>query len=132
EPRIISGINYVGLYTLIKREVGRFAGVYMQTIFAPMVTTLLFYAVFALAFGGITRKIGEIAFLDFLAPGLIMMAMIQNAFANTSSSVMIAKLQGNIVDIIMPPLSDAELVTGFLVGGVLRGLAVGITTSLAV
>lgn len=127
----IKGINMVGMTTLIKKEVGRFMVVYLQTILAPVITTLLFYAVFMLAFGGITKEVSGIPFLQFLAPGLIMMAMAQNAFANTSSSLIIAKIQGNIVDVLMPPLSHMELFTGYVIGGVLRGLAVGLTAILA-
>jgi ABC-2 type transport system permease protein len=131
-PRRITGINTVGLKTLIWKEVSRFINVYTQTIIAPMVTTLLFYAVFALAFGGVTRTIGDIQYLAFLAPGLIMMTMVQNAFANTSSSMVIAKVQGNIVDILMPPLSPAELFWGYVIGGVTRGLCVGVAVAAVV
>lgn len=125
QPRKIVGMNIIGLQTLIKKEVGRFMNVYTQTVVAPVVTTLLFYAVFALAFGGITRTIGDIPYLAFLAPGLVMMTMVQNAFANTSSSILIAKVQGNIVDILMPPLSALELYIGFIIGGICRGIFVG-------
>ena len=131
-PRKIRGINRVGLKTLIGKEVGRFINVYTQTIVAPVITTLLFYAVFALAFGGITRTMGDLPYLAFLATGLIMMTMVQNEFANTSSSMVIAKVAGNIVDIIMPPLSPFELYVGFVVGGVLRGLMVGGVVSIVV
>lgn len=127
-PREINGINTVGLYTLIKREVGRFMSVYTQTIIAPVVTMFMFYAVFMLAFGGMHRMVGDTPFAHFLAPGLIMMAMAQNAFANTSSSLIIAKVQGNIVDILMPPLSPAELFWAFMIGGVTRGLVVGLVS----
>jgi len=116
----------------VRKEVGRFLNVYTQTIIAPVITALLFYAIFALAFSDVTRTIGGIPYLEFLAPGLIMMTMVQNAFANTSSSLVISKVQGNIVDVLMPPLSAAELVTGYAAGGILRGLAVGIATTLAV
>jgi ABC-2 type transport system permease protein len=131
-PRKINKFNVVGLKTLIKKEVGRFVSVYTQTIIAPVITTLLFYAVFALAFGGITRTIGDMPYLSFLAPGLIMMTMVQNAFANTSSSLVIAKVAGNIVDVIMPPLSSVEFYTGYVVGGILRGLAVGTAVAIVV
>lgn len=132
-PRQIPGINAIGLATLIRKEVGRFINVYSQTIIAPMVTTLLFYAVFALAFGGIARTIGDgVPYMTFIAPGLIMMTMVQNAFANTSSSIVIAKVQGNIVDVLMPPLSPGEFFTGYAMGGVLRGLTVGVATGLIV
>lgn len=125
KPRRLGAVNWVGLKTLVQREVGRFLKVYSQTIIAPVVTTLLFYTVFMLAFGGVKREVGDIPFMQFLAPGLVMMAMAQNAFSNTSSSFIIAKIQGNIVDILMPPLSHIEILLGFLIGGVLRGLMVG-------
>lgn len=131
-PRTIGFINYIGLLTLVKREVGRFLKVYSQTIIAPVVTTLLFYTVFALAFGGVARQVGDVPFLQFLAPGLIMMTMAQNAFANTSSSLIIGKIQGNIIDILMPPLSSLEIFIGFLAGGVLRGLCVGFVAVLII
>lgn len=126
EPRTIPSVNIIGLKTLVKKEVGRFINVYTQTIVAPVVTTMLFYAVFALAFGGIAKTVGGIPYMAFLAPGLIMMTMVQNAFANTSSSIVIAKVQGNIVDVLMPPLSAGEFVTGYIAGGVLRGVLVGV------
>lgn len=132
KPRVIPSVNMIGLKTLIWKEVGRFINVYTQTIIAPLVTTLLYYAVFALAFGGVARTVGEIPYLTFLAPGLIMMTMVQNAFANTSSSIMIAKVQGNIVDVLMPPLSAGELFVGYVIGGIVRGLMVGIVCALAV
>jgi ABC-2 type transport system permease protein len=93
------------------------------------VTTLLFLAVFMLALGGQQRHIGDISYAEFLAPGLVMMAMAQNAFANTSSSLMIAKMQGNIVDVLMPPLSPGELTWGFALGGATRGVLVGVVVA---
>ena len=127
--RTIGAVNWLGLWTLYVREVRRFLKVYMQTVAAPVVTTLLFLAIFLLALGGQTRTVGGIPYNEFLAPGLIMMAMVQNAFANTSSSLMIAKVQGNIVDVLMPPLGPGELVWGFALGGVTRGLVVGIVVA---
>lgn len=124
-PRRISGVNRVGLWTMVYKEVGRFLSVYTQTITAPVITALLFYTIFALAFGGIARKMGDVDFLAFIAPGLVMMTMAQNAFANTSSSMVIAKVQGNIVDVLMPPLSPMELFLGYIAGGIARGLIVG-------
>jgi ABC-2 type transport system permease protein len=123
--------NWLGLWTLYAREVRRFAKVYNQTILAPMVTTLLFLAIFALALGHTTDPERSAAFLEFLTPGLVMMAIAQNAFANTSSSIVIAKVQGNIVDTLMPPLTAHELTLGIAMGGVTRGFAVGVSASLA-
>jgi ABC-2 type transport system permease protein len=123
--------NWIGLWTLYCREVRRFCKVYTQTVIAPVVTTLLFLAVFALALGRAVESIHGVPFLEFLAPGLIMMAIAQNAFANTSSSIVISKVQGNIVDTLMPPLTAHELTLGIAMGGVTRGVAVGLVTGLA-
>jgi ABC-2 type transport system permease protein len=122
------GMNWIGLQTLAGKEVGRFLNVYTQTLIAPIMTTLLFFAVFALAFGGAERSMGDVPYMQFLAPGLVMMTMVQNAFANTSSSIVISKVQRNIVDVLMPPLSPMEMLLGYTAGGVLRGLAVGVVT----
>ncbi|MDE1149101.1 MAG: ABC transporter permease [Azospirillaceae bacterium] len=127
-PRPLGAVNWIGFATLTKREIRRFLKVWVQTIAAPVVTTLLFYAVFALALGGVVRMVGDVPFLRFLGPGLIMMGIAQNAFANTSSSVLVSKVQGNIVDVLMPPLSPMEFVMAFVTGGVARGLMVGLVT----
>ena len=105
---------------------------YNQTVVAPVVTTLLFLAIFALALGHTTDPQQNAAYLQFLAPGLVIMAITQNAFANTSSSIVIAKVQGNIVDTLMPPLTAHELTLAMAMGGATRGLAVGVVASLAV
>ncbi len=123
--------NWIGLWTLYLKEVKRFFKVITQAVLAPVVTTLLFLAIFALALGRSGRTVGELPFLEFLAPGLIMMAVVQNAFANTSSSLIIAKIQGNIVDYLMPPLSPGELLLGLVGGGVTRGIVVGLAVGLA-
>jgi len=122
--------NWIGLYTLYMREVRRFVKVYTQTIIGPVVTTLLFLAVFSLALGGAVTEVHGVPFMQFLAPGLIMMAIVQNAFANTSSSMMISKVQGNIVDTLMPSLSAHELTFGIAMGGMTRGILVGIAVTL--
>jgi ABC-2 type transport system permease protein len=123
--------EWLGVWTLYVREVRRFAKVYNQTVLAPVATTLIFLAIFALAVDGSTAQVDRARFVDFLAPGLIMMAIAQNAFANTSSSIIIAKVQGNIVDTLMPPLSADELTLGIALGGVTRGLVVGLAVGLA-
>jgi ABC-2 type transport system permease protein len=122
--------NRVGLATLVEREVKRFAAVWTQTLLAPLVTAGLFLAVFALAIGPARGDVMGVPFVEFLAPGILMMTVIQNAFANTSSSLMISKVQGNIVDTLMPPLSPAELVIGYIAGGVARGVLVAGTISI--
>ncbi|MEO1018306.1 MAG: ABC transporter permease [Pseudomonadota bacterium] len=123
--------NWIGLQTLYLKEVRRFLKVFLQTVMAPVITTMVFLAVFSLALGRADLTVGNLPFLTFLAPGLIMMAIVQNSFANTSSSIMIAKIQGNIVDYLMPPLSSGELLFGVIAGGVTRGFAVGVVVYLA-
>lgn len=121
--------NWIGIQTLVKREVGRFLNVYLQTIVAPVVTTFLFYIIFTLAFGENTgRGIAGVPYMQFLVPGLIMMSMAQSAFANTSSSMIIGKMQGNIIDILMPPLSSSEILIGYVIGGVARGFLIGLVS----
>lgn len=132
-PNIASmgAVNWIGLWTLYLREVRRFIKVYTQTLLAPVVTTLLFLAVFALALGGAVRTVAGIPFMEFLAPGLIVMSIVQNAFANTSSSMMVSKVQGNIIDTLMPPFTAHELTFGIAMGGATRGIVVGIVVGLA-
>lgn len=122
--------NWIGFRTLYEKEVRRFLKVGMQTLVAPIVTTGLFLAVFTLALGRAVETVGGVPFAQFLAPGLIMMAMLQNSFANTSSSIVIAKVQGNIVDILMPPLSAWELTLGYALAGMTRGLLIALVCGL--
>ena len=140
EGRVLSGrpvvrpigmVNWRGLWTLYLREVTRFYKVGTQTLAAPVVTTLLFFVIFSVALDGEGRSVGDIPFAVFLAPGLIMMSILQNSFANTSSSILVSKVQGNIVDVLMPPLSPAELTVAFVAGGVTRGVLVGLATGTA-
>ncbi|MBR9835255.1 MAG: ABC transporter permease [Alphaproteobacteria bacterium] len=138
KPRAYGAINTLGLWTLYKREVGRFLKVWMQTLFAPVITTLLFMTVFKLAFGTRGAPEGEVLkilgadFYNFLAPGLIVMSMLQNAFQNSSSSLTISKVQGSQVDFLMPPLSPLELTVAFIAGAMTRGLMVGVIGALAI
>ena len=118
--------NWLGLWTLTLREVQRFTNVWSQTLAAPVATASLFMIVFTLALGAGRPPVGGVPFSHFLAPGILMMTVIQNSFANTSSSLLISKIQGNIVDTLMPPLSPGELLTGFVAGGVVRGLFVAL------
>ncbi|VAW13314.1 Efflux ABC transporter, permease protein [hydrothermal vent metagenome] len=125
-------VNWRGLWTLYLKEVRRFMKVGVQTILAPVSTTVLFLVVFFFALGRTRAEVAGMAFVEFLTPGLIMMAILQNAFANTSSSLLISKVQGNIVDILMPPLSVGELNLGLALGGLTRGLVVAVCTALII
>ena len=123
-------VNWLGLATLASREVRRFLAVWTQTLLAPLVTAGLFLMIFTIAIGPRRGDVMGVDFMTFLAPGILMMTVIQNAFANTSSSIVISKVQGNIVDTLMPPLSPAEMVLGYLAGGVGRGLMVALAIGL--
>ncbi len=126
-------VNWLGLQTLAQREITRFLVVWTQTLLAPLVTAALFLLIFNLAIGPKRGDVMGVPFLHFLAPGIMMMTVIQNAFANTSSSLVISKVQGNIVDTLMPPLSGLEILLGYLAGAVVRGtlVACGIGMGLA-
>lgn len=124
-------VNWLGLTTLARREVQRFMAVWTQTVMAPLVTAGLFLVIFSIAIGPRRGEVMGVDFTTFIAPGILMMSVIQNAFANASSSVVIAKIQGNIVDTLMPPLSPLELVLGYLAGAVARGVVVALSTALA-
>lgn len=122
--RRFGAVNWLGLWTLARREIMRFWAVKMQTVLAPLVTSGLFLFIFSIAIGGRRPGADPFELISFLAPGLMMMSVIQNSYANTSSSLMIAKMQGNIVDTLMPPLSPLEILAGYVIGGVARGFAV--------
>lgn len=128
--RRFGAVNWLGLYTLASREVQRFLAVWTQTLMAPLVTAGLFLMIFSIAIGPRRGDVMGVDFTTFIAPGILMMTVIQNAFANTSSSIVISKVQGNIVDTLMPPLSPAELVFGYLAGAVGRGLLVALAIGL--
>ncbi|MBV9931783.1 MAG: ABC transporter permease [Alphaproteobacteria bacterium] len=131
----IRNVNWYGLRTLYVKEVRRFFKVQLQTVWAPAITTLLFLVIFTVALGraGRTVDIGaaRIPFADFIAPGLIVMAMLQNAFANASFSLLVGKIQGNIVDYLMPPLSTGELIAALAGAAVTRAVLVGFAVWLA-
>lgn len=124
-------VNWMGLYTLAQRETLRFMAVWTQTLLAPLITAGLFLLIFNIAIGPSRSDVMGVPFLTFLAPGIMMMTVIQNAFANTSSSMVIAKVQGNIVDTLMPPLSPLEILLGYLAGGILRGAMIACVVAFA-
>ena len=133
EPGIptLSGVNWVGLKTLYIKEVRRFLKVHMQTLWAPAVNALLLMTIFTVAQGRGSMRVMGAPFADFIAPGLIMSAMMQNSFANGSFSLMVGKMQGTIVDYLMPPLSTGELIAGLVGGSATRAVLVGCAVWLA-
>jgi ABC-2 type transport system permease protein len=125
-------INWFGAFTLLKKEVWRFLKVYHQTLLSPVVNIILFLAVFSLSVGEKISEIEGVPFSIFMAAGLIMMAAMQNSFANSSSSFVMGKVMGHIVDYLIPPLGAFELLFAFTIGAVLRGICVGIVAFLAI
>lgn len=115
-----------GFPTLFHKEVLRFWKVSVQTVAAPVLTTLLYLLVFAHALGSRVAAFPGVTYVEFLIPGLAMMAMLQNAFANGSSSLIQSKVTGNIVFILLPPLGAGEILAAYLLAAMVRGLVVGI------
>lgn len=128
---LIQGINRIGVWTLYMKEVRRFFKVQTQTIWAPAVTTLLFLVIFTVAMGRGGRIVLGVNFATFVAPGLIAMGMMQNAFANASFSLLAGKIQGTIVDVLMPPLTTAEMMVALIAGAMTRAVLVGLALSAA-
>ena len=122
---VLPFVNWGGLRTLYVKEVRRFFKVQLQTIWAPAITTLLFLVIFTVALGRSGRTVMGLPFADFIAPGLIIMGMMQNAFANASFSLLVGKIQGTIVDYLMPPLSTAELLASMVAAAITRAALVG-------
>ncbi len=124
--------NYLCVYTLFKKEIFRFLKVGIQTVVGPAISSLLFLTVFSLALGRSVNQINNTNLSEFIAPGLIMMTMLQNSFANAASSIGQSKFQGNIIDILMAPLSNYELAIGYIFGSIARGLICGFVTYLGI
>jgi ABC-2 type transport system permease protein len=129
--RHIRNVNWIGLQTLYMKEVRRFFKVQLQTVWAPAITTLLYLIIFTVALGSVKPTVLGVSFADFIAPGLIIMGMMQNAFANSSFSLLVGKIQGTIVDYLMPPLSNAEVLAALTAASVTRAFLVGATIWLA-
>lgn len=129
--RHIRNVNWIGLQTLYMKEVRRFFKVQMQTVWAPAITTLLYLIIFTVALGRVKPQVLGVPFADFIAPGLIIMGMMQNAFANSSFSLLVGKMQGTIVDYLMPPLSNSEVLAALTFAAVTRAFLVGGTIWLA-
>ncbi len=120
-------MNWLGFRTLFIKETMRFTKVYLQTLFAPMVTALLYLLIFAQVLEGRMDVFGDFSYTAFLIPGLVMMAVIQNSFANSSSSLIQSKVTGNLIFVMVTPLSYLEIYLAFTLAAVLRGILVGLS-----
>ena len=119
-------VNWIGFWTLYKKEVLRFLKVWIQTIISPIISSLLFFLVLSLAIGDTRSNMLGFPFMTFLAPGLIAMQVIQQAFSHSSSAFLIAKVQGNIVDILYAPVSPAEVTLATSLGATTRSFMIAI------
>lgn len=115
----------LGLRTLLAKEIRRFMRVPGQTLLSPIVTTTLYFVVFGWSLGGQLREVEGVSYARFIVPGLVTLGVVTNAYLNSASSIFVMKIQGTVVDLLVAPLSHAELLAGFVGAAVLRGLAVG-------
>jgi ABC-2 type transport system permease protein len=122
--RRFSSVNWIGAWTLYKKEVLRFLNVWIQTIFSPLISALLFLLVLSLAIGTEKANVLGVPFINFLAPGLVAMQIIQQSFSHSASSFMIGKIQGNIVDILYAPLSAGEVTIAVTLAAVTRSIMI--------
>lgn len=130
--KVIRNVNWPGTYALYKKEVRRFMKVQLQTVWAPAIQTLLFLVIFSIALGGGSRTVLGVPFTDFIAPGLIVgTGMLQAAFQNSSFSLLAGKMQGTIIDYLMPPISAGELLFALVAASVTRACVVGIALWIA-
>ena len=121
-------MNWIGIQTLLGKEVRRFLKVPGQTIFSPLISTSLYFLVFGFTLNGAQTQTAGVPYLTFIVPGLVFLGTANNAFLNSSSSLFITKIQGTVVDLLVAPLGPAELMIGFVTGAMVRGLVVGLAT----
>ncbi len=121
-------MNWLGLRTLLSKEVRRFLRVPGQTVLSPLISTSLYFVVFGVSLGGRMEQVSGQSYLPFIVPGLIFLGMANNAFLNSSSSLFIMKIQGTVVDLLVAPLGPGEILLGFVGGAMVRGLIVGLLT----
>ena len=115
-------MNTVGLITLTRKELIRFLRVPFQTIGSPIITTLLYFAVFGLSVGRFVGEIDGLSYIQFIMPGLIMMNLLNTAFTGISSGIMLSKLMNTLSDILVTPLSHLEIILGFTLSSVIRSV----------
>jgi ABC-2 type transport system permease protein len=121
-------MNWLGLRTLLSKEVRRFLRVPGQTVLSPLISTSLYFVVFGVSLGGRMEQVTGHPYLPFIVPGLVFLGMANNAFLNSSSSLFIMKIQGTVVDLLVAPLGAGEILLGFVGGAMVRGLIVGLLT----
>lgn len=119
---------WIPFQSLLNREISRFLKVVVQTVFTPLITASLYLLIFGVSLGGNIKLNHGVSYLAFLIPGLVMMAVLNNAFQNTSSSIVSGKFTGDLEDLKTSPLTEMQILWAYSVGGLIRGLAVGLVT----
>ncbi|HYE59773.1 MAG TPA: ABC transporter permease [Candidatus Kapabacteria bacterium] len=119
-------MNYIGVQTLIRREIERFVRVWIQTLVSPWITALLYILIFGVVVGQRINLMAGVTYIDFVLPGIVMLNLINASFAQTSFSVYFERFARHIEEVLVAPLSNMEIILSYIVGGVVRGLVVGI------
>ncbi len=122
--------NWVALRTIVYREVRRFTRIWPQTLLPPAITMVLYFVIFGNLIGRQIGAMGGFSYMEYIVPGLIMMSVITNSYGNVVSSFFGSKFQRSIEELMVSPVSPHTILVGFIVGGVLRGLAVGLIVTL--
>ncbi len=123
-------LNWIALKTLTTKEVVRFTRIWQQTILPPVITTTLYFIIFGNLIGPRIGKMGGFDYMDFIVPGLILMAVITNSYANVASSFFSAKFQNSIEELLVSPTANITILIGYIAGGVMRGIMVGVVVTL--
>lgn len=119
-------VQWIALLTLARKEITRIVRIWTQTLLPSVITTSLYFLIFGTFIGSRIGKLGEVSYIDFIVPGLIMMSVITNSYTNVSSSVFSSKFQNNIDELLVSPMRPSIILLGFILGGVFRGVTVGL------
>ncbi len=122
--------NAIAFNTLVRREIARFLRIWSQTLLPPAITMSLYFLIFGKFIGSQIRHIEGYSYIQYIVPGLVMMAIMTNAYSNTSSSFFLTKFNKSIEEMIVSPMSNTVILLGFVIGGTLRGLIVGVIVML--
>lgn len=122
--------QWIAFMTILRKEIKRFTRIWVQTLLPPAITMILYFVIFGKLIGGRIGDMAGFSYIDFVAPGLIMMAVITNSYANVSSSFFSAKFQRSVEEILVSPTPNYIILLGFVMGGVARGMAVGLIVTL--
>ncbi len=123
-------LNWIAFKTLAHKEVTRFTRIWQQTVLPPVITTTLYFVIFGNLIGPRIGKMGGFDYMDFIVPGLILMAVITNSYANVASSFFSAKFQRSVEELLVSPTANITILLGYVAGGVARGIMVGLVVTL--